>query len=390
MKTEIYIIDALRTPIGKFGGMFDGYQASDLASTVVKALKTKHNLKPSDVDHLILGNVLAAGLGQNIARQVLLENFDNDKTAFGINMVCGSGLKAVCLASQSIALGENNLVLAGGTENMSNSPYLLKKARFGYRLGDDSVVDSIVSDGLWDCRLGYHMGQTAENIANKHKISREEQDLFALHSQEKAQKAIASNRFDEEIVAVTIQHRKKEIIHKSDEFPRADTSIEALASLRPAFDKEGSVTAGNTSGINDGAALLLLGSAEAIKTYQPIAKVVSYAEAGVDPSVMGLGPIKATEKALQKANWKISDLDLIESNEAFSVQSIAVKKELSLPDEIINVNGGAIALGHPIGASGARILVTLIHEMKKRQAKKGLATLCIGGGMGIAMCVELI
>jgi acetyl-CoA C-acetyltransferase len=390
MKQDIYIIDGLRTAIGKFGGMFENYSATNLAITVINELKKKHNLKESDVDHLILGNVLSAGLGQNIARQVLLETFDQDKTAFGINMVCGSGLKALCLASQSLALGDHNLVLAGGVENMSNAPYLLKKARFGYRLGDDSIVDSAVSDGLWDCRLGYHMGQTAENIANKHNISREEQDKFALSSQEKASNAQKSGRFNDEIVPVTVKKRKKETIYDTDEFPRADTTFETLSSLRPAFDKNGTVTAGNASGINDGAAILMLGSTESLKTFQPLAKIVSYAESGVDPSVMGLGPIKAAESALNRAGWTVKDLDLVESNEAFAVQSIAVKNTLKIPDEIINVNGGAIALGHPIGASGARIVVTLAHEMKKRNAKKGLATLCIGGGMGIAMCIELV
>lgn len=390
MSNSVYIFDAIRSPIGNLGGALSTLTATDLISQLCDHLKKKHNLKPNDIKHIVLGNVLSAGLGQNIARQLINTHFDTSGTAFSVNMVCGSGLKAVCLADQSIRYDNHNLVLAGGTESMSNAPYLLKKARFGYRLGDDSLIDSVVSDGLWDCQLNYHMGQTAENIAKQKNISREEQDLFAYTSQQKTKIAIENNKFADEIVPILVRNKKEEIEVKIDEFPKPSTCLEKLNSLRPAFNKEGSVTAGNASGINDGAALLMLGSETAKNQYKPLAKIVSYAETGVAAEVMGLGPIEASKIALKKANWTINDIDLVESNEAFAVQSIAVQKELNIPEEKINVNGGAIALGHPIGASGARILVTLIHELKKQNKEKGLATLCIGGGMGIAMCIQIL
>ncbi len=345
------------------------------------------------VDEVILGNVLHAGLGQNVARQVAVHSgIPEDKTAFTLDMVCGSGLKAIQLATQSIMLGDADIVIAGGVENMSQAAYVSTQHRFGQRLGNSQLIDTLVHDGLTDAFNNYHMGITAENVAQKYAISREEQDQFALESQEKAAKALENHRFADEIVPVSVPQRRKDpLIVTTDEYPKVDTSLEKLQQLRPAFlPKEGTVTAGNASGINDGAALLMLMTEEKALELglTPLVTIESYASAGVAPELMGTGPIPATQKALKKAGLTISDLDLVESNEAFAAQSLAVLKDLKLNPEIVNVNGGAIALGHPIGASGARILVTLIHEMKKRQVARGLATLCIGGGQGTAVIVK--
>jgi acetyl-CoA C-acetyltransferase len=350
-------------------------------------------LLSASVDEVILGCVLQAGLGQNVARQVLIgAGIPVEKTAFTINKVCGSGLKSIALAAQSIKANDAELVIAGGTESMSNSPFYDKSTRFGAKMGNQTLIDSMIYDGLWDIFNDYHMGITAENIAEKYGISREEQDEFSCNSQNKAEKAIKEGKFKDEILPIEIPQRKKEpIIFSQDEFPRFGTTIEKLAKLRPAFKKDGTVTAGNASGINDGSSIVAVCSENFLKknSLTPLARIVSYASFGVDPSVMGLGPVGASKLALKKAGWKVSSLDLIEANEAFAVQSIAVNRELGLNTEIVNVNGGAVALGHPIGSSGARILTTLLYEMKKRNAKKGLATLCIGGGMGIALCVEM-
>ncbi|AIQ01805.1 acetyl-CoA C-acetyltransferase [Streptococcus pyogenes] len=390
---NIVIVEALRTPIGAFGGSFKSVSAVELGTTVLKKILDKTQVKPEMVDEVILGNVLHAGLGQNVARQVAVHSgIPEDKTAFTLDMVCGSGLKAIQLAAQSIMLGDADIVIAGGVENMSQAAYVSTQHRFGQRLGNSQLIDTLVHDGLTDAFNNYHMGITAENVAQKYGISREEQDQFALESQEKAAKALENHRFADEIVPVSVPQRRKDpLIVTTDEYPKVDTSLEKLQQLRPAFfPKEGTVTAGNASGINDGAALLMLMTEE--KSLElgltPLVTIESYASAGVAPELMGTGPIPATQKALKKAGLTISDLDLVESNEAFAAQSLAVLKDLKLNPEIVNVNGGAIALGHPIGASGARILVTLIHEMKKRQVTRGLATLCIGGGQGTAVIVK--
>lgn len=390
---NIVIVEALRTPIGAFGGSFKSVSAVELGTTVLKKILDKTQVKPEMVDEVILGNVLHAGLGQNVARQVAVHSgIPEDKTAFTLDMVCGSGLKAIQLAAQSIMLGDADIVIAGGVENMSQAAYVSTQHRFGQRLGNSQLIDTLVHDGLTDAFNNYHMGITAENVAQKYGISREEQDQFALESQEKAAKALENHRFADEIVPVSVpQRRKNPLIVTTDEYPKVDTSLEKLQQLRPAFlPKEGTVTAGNASGINDGAALLMLMTEEKALELglTPLVTIESYASAGVAPELMGTGPIPATQKALKKAGLTISDLDLVESNEAFAAQSLAVLKDLKLNPEIVNVNGGAIALGHPIGASGARILVTLIHEMKKRQVTRGLATLCIGGGQGTAVIVK--
>ncbi|VGU93791.1 acetyl-CoA acetyltransferase [Streptococcus pyogenes] len=390
---NIVIVEALRTPIGAFGGSFKSVSAVELGTTVLKKILDKTQVKPEMVDEVILGNVLHAGLGQNVARQVAVHSgIPEDKTAFTLDMVCGSGLKAIQLAAQSIMLGDADIVIAGGVENMSQAAYVSTQHRFGQRLGNSQLIDTLVHDGLTDAFNNYHMGITAENVAQKYGISREEQDQFALESQEKAARALKNHRFADEIVPVSVPQRRKDpLIVTTDEYPKVDTSLEKLQQLRPAFlPKEGTVTAGNASGINDGAALLMLMTEEkALKLgLTPLVTIESYASAGVAPELMGTGPIPATQKALKKAGLTISDLDLVESNEAFAAQSLAVLKDLKLNPEIVNVNGGAIALGHPIGASGARILVTLIHEMKKRQVTRGLATLCIGGGQGTAVIVK--
>ncbi|HER2959009.1 acetyl-CoA C-acetyltransferase [Streptococcus pyogenes] len=390
---NIVIVEALRTPIGAFGGSFKSVSAVELGTTVLKKILDKTQVKPEMVDEVILGNVLHAGLGQNVARQVAVHSgIPEDKTAFTLDMVCGSGLKAIQLAAQSIMLGDADIVIAGGVENMSQAAYVSTQHRFGQRLGNSQLIDTLVHDGLTDAFNNYHMGITAENVAQKYGISREEQDQFALESQEKAAKALENHRFADEIVPVSVPQRRKDpLIVTTDEYPKVNTSLEKLQQLRPAFfPKEGTVTAGNASGINDGAALLMLMTEEKALELglTPLVTIESYASAGVAPELMGTGPIPATQKALKKAGLTISDLDLVESNEAFAAQSLAVLKDLKLNPEIVNVNGGAIALGHPIGASGARILVTLIHEMKKRQVTRGLATLCIGGGQGTAVIVK--
>lgn len=389
---EVVIVSAVRTPIGSFGGCFKDVSAVRLGQIVAKEAMIKANVVPEVIDEVIFGSVLQAGIGQNVARQVAIgAGIPDSVPSMTINKVCGSGLRTVSLAAQIIALGDADIVLAGGTENMSVTPYLLPKARWGHRMGDGAVVDYMVHDGLTDIFNNYHMGITAENIAEQWNISREEQDNFALNSQLKTEKAVKSGRFKEEIVPVEIPQRKGDpIVVDTDEYPRFGATIEGMAKLKPAFKKDGSVTAGNASGINDAAAAVVLMSKEKADELgiKPLATIVSYASAGVDPKIMGYGPVPATKKALAKANLTIKDMDLIEANEAFAAQSLAVAKDLELDMDITNVNGGAIALGHPIGCSGTRILVTLIHEMIKRDSKLGLATLCIGGGQGTAMIVK--
>ncbi|HEQ5236541.1 TPA: acetyl-CoA C-acetyltransferase [Streptococcus pyogenes] len=392
MTKEVVITSAYRTPIGNFGGVFKSLSAVDLGVTVVTKILADTGLKSDAIDEVIFGNVLHAGLGQNVARQVALNaGLSYDTPAFTIDMVCGSGLKAVELGAQKIQTGNADIVLVGGTENMSQAPYVLQGQRWGSRMGDSKVVDTVLKDGLSDAFAGYHMGITAENIVQQYGLTREEQDAFAADSQRKAQLAIEKGRFKEEIAPVTIPQRKGEpLLVDQDEYPKFGTTVDKLAKLRPAFIKdEGTVTAGNASGINDGAAAILLMSKEkAEELGLPIlAKITSYASAGVDPSIMGCGPIPATKKALAKAQLTIDDIDLIEANEAFAAQALAVSRDLGFDNEKVNVNGGAIALGHPIGASGARILVTLLAEMAKRDVRHGLATLCIGGGQGQSIIV---
>ncbi len=389
---QAVIVSAVRTPIGSYGGAFKDVSAVDLGVAVVKEALKRANVNPEMVDEVIFGNVLQAGLGQNVARQVSIgAGIPEYVTSFSVNKVCGSGLKTVALAAQAIKAGDADIIVAGGTENMSQAPYLLKNHRWGQRMGNGEVIDYMVEDGLTDIFNHYHMGITAENVAAQYNITREDQDQFALTSQLRAEQAIKSGRFKDEIVPIVIPQRKGDPkVVDTDEFPRFGTTIEALAKLRPAFKKDGTVTAGNASGINDGAAALIIMSKEKADELglTPIAEIVSYASAGVDPSIMGTGPIPASKKALEKANLKIDDIELVEANEAFAAQAIAVAKDLNLNMDITNVNGGAIALGHPIGASGARILVSLLYEMQKRDNKLGLATLCIGGGQGISMIVR--
>ncbi|HEQ9022402.1 TPA: acetyl-CoA C-acetyltransferase [Streptococcus pyogenes] len=392
MTKEVVITSAYRTPIGNFGGVFKSLSAVDLGVTVVTKILADTGLKSDAIDEVILGNVLHAGLGQNVARQVALNaGLSYDTPAFTIDMVCGSGLKAVELGAQKIQTGNADIVLVGGTENMSQAPYVLQGQRWGSRMGDSKVVDTMLKDGLSDAFAGYHMGITAENIVQQYGLTREEQDAFAADSQRKAQLAIEKGRFKEEIAPVTIPQRKGEpLLVDQDEYPKFGTTVDKLAKLRPAFIKdEGTVTAGNASGINDGAvAILLMSKEKAEELGLPIlAKITSYASAGVDPSIMGCGPIPATKKALAKAQLTIDDIDLIEANEAFAAQALAVSRDLGFDNEKVNVNGGAIALGHPIGASGARILVTLLAEMAKRDVRHGLATLCIGGSQGQSIIV---
>lgn len=390
--TEVVIVSAIRTPIGKFGGVFKNTDAVQLGTKLVQTAIDQLNLPVDAVDEVIMGNVLGAGLGQNIARQIAIKSGLSETTnAYVVNKVCGSGLKSVILGAQSILLGDSEIVIAGGTENMSQAPYLDVSARWGGRLGHRQSIDMMLSDGLTDAFSQEHMGITAENIAEKYQISREQQDEFAASSQQKAAKAIEAGRFKAEIVPISIPQRKGDpIVITTDEGVRPDTTKADLAKLRPAFKKEGSVTAGNASGLNDGAAIVVMMSKEKAESLNltPLATIKSYATAGVDPDYMGLGPIPATEKALRKANLSVENLELVEANEAFATQAIAVTDQLQLNPEIVNVNGGAIALGHPIGASGTRVLVTLIHEMMKRDAKNGLATLCIGGGQGISLIVS--
>ncbi len=389
---EAVILAARRTAIGKFGGTLAGTPASALGSTVIRALLEETGLDGKDIDEVIMGQVLAAGVGMNAARQASLgAGLPIEVPALTLNKVCGSGLKAVHLAAQSIRCGDNDLVIAGGQENMNLAPHVLPNSRNGLRMGDWCLVDSMIKDGLWDIFNDYHMGCTAENVARQYGIGREEQDAFAAASQNKTEAAQKAGRFREEVVGVEIPQRKgPPTVFDTDEFPRHGTTVQTLAALRPAFSKDGTVTAGNASGINDGAAALLIASARKAEELgiEPLARIVAYASAGVDPSVMGLGPIPASRKCLEKAGWSVDQLDLVEANEAFAVQALAVNRDMGWDANVVNVNGGAIALGHPIGASGARILVTLLHEMRKRDARRGLATLCIGGGQGVAIAVE--
>lgn len=389
---EVVIVSAVRTPVGSFGGALKDVSAVDLGVTVVKEAMKRANIKGSDVDELYFGSVLQAGLGQGVGRQVSI-NSGIPYTVPGttVNMLCGSGLRTISLGAQTILLGDNDVVVAGGTESMSRAPYVSNQTRYGARMGDVALVDTMLKDGLTDAFEGYHMGITAENIAEKYNLTREMQDEFAANSQNKAEKAMKENRFKEEIVPVSVKQRRgDDKIVDTDEFPRAGVTKEGLSKLRPAFKKGGTVTAGNSSGINDGAAAVVLMSKEKADELgiKPLATIVSYANGGVDPSVMGLGPIPASRNALEKLDLTIDDMDLIEANEAFAAQSLAVGVDLKWDPAKVNVNGGAISLGHPIGASGARILVTLLHEMLKRDSKYGLATLCIGGGMGTSIILK--
>ena len=389
---EVVIVEAARTPIGSHGGAFKNVSAVDLGVAVVKGAMERAKLNPEDVDELIFGNILSAGLGQNVARQVAIySGIPKEVPSFTVNKLCGSGLKTVALAAQAIMVGDADVIIAGGTESMSNAAHVIEDARWGKRMGDMKVVDTMLKDGLMDAFNDYHMGITAENINDKYGFTREEQDRFAATSQQRAEEAIKAGKFKEEIIPVEVPQRRGEpVVVDTDEYPRFGTTFEKLQNMRPAFKKDGSVTAGNASGINDGAAALILMSKEKAEELgmKPLVTLTAYASAGVSPTIMGCGPIPATQKVLKKAGLTVEDLDLIEANEAFAAQSLSVVKDLELNTDIVNVNGGAIALGHPIGASGARILVTLIHEMLKRDSKKGLATLCIGGGMGIAVTVE--
>ncbi|WP_431686602.1 acetyl-CoA C-acetyltransferase [Hahella sp. NBU794] len=389
---KVVIVAATRTPVGAFGGSLATLSADQLGSAVIKKLLEQTGVDPAIVDEVLLGQVLTAGCGQNPARQASINaGLPNSTPAMTINKVCGSGLKAIHLAAQSIMLGDADIVIAGGQENMSQAPHVLPKSRDGQRMGNWTLEDSMIKDGLWDAFNDYHMGVTAENIVEKYGITREEQDAFAAQSQQKAEAAQKTDRFKEEICAISVPQRKGDpIVVDKDENPRHGTTAESLGKLRAAFKKDGSVTAGNASSLNDGAAAVMLCSEEKAKELglTPIATIAAYANAGVDPSIMGVGPVTATRRCLNKAGWSVDDLDLVEANEAFAAQAIAVNRDMEWDTAKVNVNGGAIALGHPIGASGCRILVTLLHEMIKRDAKKGLATLCIGGGMGVALAVE--
>jgi acetyl-CoA C-acetyltransferase len=388
--TDIVIAAAARTPVGSFNGSFADMAAHELGAIAIRAALERAGVAPAEVSETILGQVLTAGQGMNPARQAhIAAGLPVESAAWGINQVCGSGLRAVALGAQHIALGDAKIVVAGGQESMSRSTHCAH-LRAGTKMGDLQFIDTMIRDGLWDIFNGYHMGTTAENVARKWQITREEQDQFALASQQKASAAQKAGRFRDEITPVTVKTRKGDLVIKDDEYIRHDANLESMAKLRPVFDKEGTVTAANASGINDGAAVTVLMSAGEAEQrgIEPLARIVSYATAGVDPAIMGCGPIPASRKALEKAGWKVEDLDLVEANEAFAAQACAVNKDLGWDPAIVNVNGGAIAIGHPIGASGARILNTLLFEMKRRGARRGLATLCIGGGMGVAMCVE--
>ncbi len=389
---DVVIVAAKRTAIGKFGGSLAKVSAPELGATVIQALLAETGVAGEAVDEVILGQVLAAGAGQNPARQAVIKaGLPDSVSAMTINKVCGSGLKAVMLAAQAIACGDADIIIAGGQENMSASAHVLPNSRDGFRMGNAALIDTMINDGLWDAFNNYHMGITAENVAKKYDISRDAQDAFALASQQKAIVAQDAGKFKDEIVAVTIPQRKGDpIVFDADEYINRKTNAESLAGLRPAFDKAGTVTAGNASGINDGAAAVMLMSAYKAKDLglTPLATIQSYASAAIDPSIMGMGPVYASRKVLDKAGWTAADLDLMEVNEAFAAQAAAVNQEMGWNTDIINVNGGAIALGHPIGASGCRILVSLLHEMQRRDAKKGLASLCIGGGMGVALTVK--
>jgi acetyl-CoA C-acetyltransferase len=387
---DIVIVAAARTPVGSFNGAFGNLPAHELGAVAIKAALERAKVKPDEVDEVILGQILSAGEGQNPARQAAMKaGVPQEKTAWGLNQLCGSGLRAVALGMQQIANGDADIIVAGGQESMSMAPHAAH-LRAGVKMGDTKFVDTMLKDGLIDAFHGYHMGNTAENVAARWQITREDQDKFATHSQNKAEAAQKAGRFKDEIVPVTVKSRKGDIVVENDEYVRHGATYDGMTKLRPAFSKDGSVTAANASGINDGAAAVVLMTAANAKKrgLKPLARIVSWATAGVDPAVMGTGPIPASRKALEKAGWKIGDLDLVEANEAFAAQALAVNKDLGLDASKVNVNGGAIAIGHPIGASGARVLTTLLYEMGRRDAKKGLATLCIGGGMGIAMCVE--
>ncbi len=388
--TEIVIASAVRTAIGSFNGGLSSVSAPALATECIKAALERAKTAPADVCEVIMGQILAAGLGQGPTRQAAVAaGIPVEKTAYAVNQICGSGLRSVANGYMAIKAGDSKIVVAGGMESMSQSPHCIH-LRNGVKMGDGTLVDTMIKDGLWEAFNNYHMGVTAENVAQKFGITREMQDELAVASQNKAEAAIKSGRFKDEIIPITIKDRKGDIVFAQDEFPRMGATMEAMAKLKPAFRKDGTVTAGNASGINDGAAAVVLMTADeaARRGIAPLARIASWATAGVDPTIMGTGPVPASRKALEKAGWKIGDLDLIEANEAFAAQSVAVNKEMGWDMTKVNVNGGAIALGHPIGASGTRVLVTLLHEMQKRGSKKGIATLCIGGGMGIAMCVE--
>ena len=392
MGVSVVIVAAARTAVGSFNGSLAGISATNLGAIVIRDLLKKTNLAPEAIDEVILGQVLTASTGQNPARQAVIKaGLPQTTPALTINKVCGSGLKAVHLAAQAIKCGDADVIIAGGQENMSQAPHALPNSRIGQRMGDWQMTDTMIKDGLWCAFNDYHMGITAENVADRYEISRDEQDTFALRSQNLAEEAQAAGRFQEEIVPVEIPQRKGDpIVFQEDEFIRKGATIEGIQKVRPAFKKDGSVTAANASGINDGAAAVVVMSASKAKELglTPLATVKAYASAGVDPAIMGTGPIPSTQKCLEKAGWTVDDLDLIEANEAFAAQALGVAKELQWDDSKVNVNGGAIAIGHPIGASGCRVLVTLLHEMKRRDAKKGLATLCIGGGLGVALAIE--
>src|SRR5690349_19512142 len=390
MQDDIVIVAAARTPVGAFNGAFANLPAHELGRIAIKAALDRAGVEGGRVSEVIMGQILTAGQGQNPARQAsIAAGIPVESPAWGVNQLCGSGLRAVALGYQAIVNGDSDIVVAGGQESMSMAPHCAH-LRNGVKMGNYEMIDTMIKDGLWDAFNGYHMGTTAENVAKQWQITRSQQDEFAVKSQNKAEAAMKSGRFKDEITPVTIKTRKGDIVVDTDEYPKAGVTMDSIAKLRPAFDKEGTVTAANASGINDGAAaLVLMSAAEAGKRGKtPLARIVSWAHAGVDPSIMGSGPIPASRAALTKAGWNVGDLDLIEANEAFAAQACAVNKDLGWDTGKVNVNGGAIAIGHPVGASGARVLVTLLHEMQKRNAKKGLATLCIGGGMGIAMCVE--
>ncbi|WP_375462005.1 acetyl-CoA C-acetyltransferase [uncultured Enterovirga sp.] len=389
-ETDIVVVSAARTAVGSFNGAFANTPAQELGAIAIRAVMERAKVEGGEVDEVILGQILTAGQGQNPARQAAMAaGIPAEKTAWGLNQLCGSGLRTIAVGMQQIANGDAAIIVAGGQESMSMSPHAAHM-RSGTKMGDLKLVDTMLKDGLLDAFQGYHMGTTAENVAEKWQLSREDQDRFAVASQNKAEAAQKAGRFADEIVPVVVKGRKGDVSVDQDEYIRAGTTIEAMQKLRPAFSKEGSVTAGNASGINDGAAAVVLMTAREAERrgLTPLARIVSWATAGVDPAIMGTGPIPSSRRALEKAGWKVSDLDLVEANEAFAAQACAVNKDMGWDPEIVNVNGGAIAIGHPIGASGARVFVTLLHEMQKRDAKKGLATLCIGGGMGVAMCVE--
>jgi acetyl-CoA C-acetyltransferase len=388
--SDVVIVSAARTPVGSFNGALASLPAHELGSIAIKAAVERAGIAPSDVSEVIMGQVLQAGAGQGPARQASVKaGVPVESPAWSLNQLCGSGLRAVALAAQQIAAGDSDIVVAGGQESMSQSPHAAN-LRNGQKMGDLGFVDTMIKDGLWDAFHGYHMGQTAENIAARWQITREDQDRFAVGSQNRAEAAQKAGKFKDEIAPVTVKGRKGDTVVEDDEYIRHGATLDAMAALRPAFNKEGSVTAGNASGLNDGAAALVLMTADEARKrgLKPLARIASWAHAGVEPEIMGTGPIPASRKALEKAGWSVGDLDLVESNEAFAAQSLCVLRDLGLDPDKVNVNGGAIAIGHPIGASGARILTTLLHEMKRSGARKGLATLCVGGGMGVAMCVE--